>query len=122
VTLATVERDGQILACDLQVAHGFLARLVGWIGRRNVRAGVGLLLPGVRAVHTVGLRTAIDVAFLAADGRVLAVRRRLRPWRAAVGPAGTAATLELPPGILAAAGVRVGDRVACSRWRPGAHR
>ena len=49
------------------------------------RPGSALLFPGCDSVHTAWMRMAIDVVFLDADGRVLAVRRGCARggWRAA---------------------------------------
>ena len=55
------------------------ARLRGMLGRAD-REGVLLLAP-CRDVHTVGMDTAIDVAFLGRDGRVSESYRNLKPGR-----------------------------------------
>lgn len=121
VAVLTVADGGPRVATDLEVADTWLARAFGWLGRRSFPAGRALWLPRARAIHTFGMRGPIDVAFLGADGAVLAVRRRLAPWRVAVGPAGTAVAVEFPPGALARAGVRPGVRLE-RRRRPAGDR
>ena len=112
-----VADGGPVVATELEVAASCLARAVGWIGRRHFPPERALWLPGARAVHTFGMRGAIDVGFLAADGRVLGVRRRLAPWRIALGPPGTVACVECAPGTFARTGVRPGVRLV-RRPRP----
>jgi uncharacterized membrane protein (UPF0127 family) len=41
------------------------------------------LLPGCRAIHTIGMHHAIDVVFCDARGRILSIREGLKPCRVA---------------------------------------
>jgi uncharacterized membrane protein (UPF0127 family) len=72
-----VLRDGDVLAAA-QVAESLPARVRGLLGRSGYEGA--LFLPHTRAVHTVGMRFAIDVAFLDGSLNVLDVVR-LPPWR-----------------------------------------
>jgi uncharacterized protein len=56
-------------------------RLLGLAFLDPERAGEGLLIPRCRSVHTFGMRFALDLVFLAADGRVLELRREVPPGR-----------------------------------------
>ena len=60
-------------------------------------AGSGLLIPGCRSIHTFGMRFAIDVAFLDADGAVISRRAGVRPRRI-VADRRAFAVLEVPSG------------------------
>jgi len=55
-----------------------------------------LLISPCRALHTIGMRYAIDAAFIDRYGQVIAVVRDMPPFRIAVGPSGTYAVLERP--------------------------
>jgi uncharacterized protein len=66
----------------VRVANTFRARLLG-LALRSEPPNHGLLLPRTRAVHTFGMRFALDLYWLDARGRVVRVdrdvpRRRLR--------------------------------------------
>ena len=87
------------------VARTAAQRLLGLMGLRAMPPGSALLFPGCASVHTAWMRMAIDVVFLDADGRALAVRQRLRPWRVAR-CRGAAAVLECPAGAADAAAQR----------------
>lgn len=63
------------------MARSVRERLLGLMGLGALPAGSALLFPRCDSVHTAWMRVPIDVAFLAADGRVLEVRRSLGPWR-----------------------------------------
>ncbi|QQB38365.1 DUF192 domain-containing protein [Achromobacter deleyi] len=56
----------------------------GLLGRRPPGPRSGLLLAPCRAVHTFGMRHAIDVVFVARDRRVVKVCRALAPCRVAL--------------------------------------
>jgi len=64
----------------LRVADTFRARLLG-LALRSRPPGFALLLPRTRAVHTCGMRFALDLYWLDAAGRVVRVDRAVPPWR-----------------------------------------
>jgi len=86
------------------------ARLKGLLGSAPLPPGEGLLLERCRAVHTVGMRRAIDVVFVAADGAVLELRRGLGAGRFAV-CTGAWAVLELAAGDAWRLGLWPGCRI-----------
>jgi uncharacterized membrane protein (UPF0127 family) len=81
--VGVLEIDGKPAVARCYLARGFVCRLVGLVGTPDLRSDEALLIPGCRAVHTIGMRIPIDVAFIAQRGAALAVRERLRPNRAA---------------------------------------
>jgi len=93
-----INTTGKILVARLTIADTYWSRLLGLQFRRKPAAGAGLLLVPCNSVHTSFVRFPLDVVFLNGNGSVLAVRRNLRPWRVAVGPAGCHAVVELIAG------------------------
>lgn len=73
------------------------ARLLGLALLAAPQAGPGLLMPGCRAVHTFGMRFALDLHFLDAAGATLSVRRRV-PARRFAFERRASAVLEIPSG------------------------
>lgn len=106
---------GQSLGTRIGVADRWWPRLRGLVARPPLAAGEGLLLVPCAAVHTFGLRYPMDVAFVDAEGAVLAVYHRLAPGRWSRWHGRTAAALELPAGTLATTGTCPGDAIA---WAP----
>jgi uncharacterized membrane protein (UPF0127 family) len=84
------------------------ARRRGLLGRDGVDGA--FVFPHTRAVHTMGMKFAIDVAYLDPDGVVLDVQS-MRPWR--VGrPRWRARTgVEAERGAFERWGVHIGDRL-----------
>lgn len=80
---------------EVAIAVGVHARLFGLAYLDLEMAGNGLLIPRCHAVHTFGMRFALDLFFLDADWRPLAVRREVPPRRF-VSNRRAAAVLELP--------------------------
>jgi len=80
---------------EVPVAIGLRARTLGLsrLGRED--AGAGLLIPHCAAIHTFGMRFALDVYFLDADGAMLSSRRAV-PARRFIAHRGSAAVLEVP--------------------------
>jgi uncharacterized membrane protein (UPF0127 family) len=89
--LPTIEVGG----VEVPVAVGLRARLLGLAGLDLEAAGIGLLIPRCSSVHTFGMRFALDIVFLDARWRPLAVRRAV-PRRRVFSHRAAAAVLELP--------------------------
>lgn len=111
---AANQSRGTLLGTRIILADGWWSRFRGLLGRATLDRGEGLLLRPCRAVHMLGMRMALDIAFLDASGRVVALYPELRPggrtrWHGAARDA-----LELPPGTLAATGTREGDTIVCT--------
>jgi hypothetical protein len=101
---------GRTLATNVRVARGPVAQFRGWMGH-NIAPDAVLGLPGCAAVHTFFVRTALDVVFCDANGRVLRVIACLEPFRFSPrvrGGGGAAMCWEARAGTLAPF-VRVGD-------------
>ncbi len=94
----------------LRIAASFAQRACGLLWCAPLRDGDALLIPGCHAVHTCGMRYAIDVVFLDASGCVLAVVAGLAPWRCAA-RCRAAAVLELAAGSAARFGLVPGARL-----------
>jgi uncharacterized protein len=82
---------------EVPVAVTFRSRTLGLSRLDRGRAGVGLLLPRCRSVHTIGMRFELDLLFLDREGECLEVRRAVPPRRI-VGCRAAAAVLEIVPG------------------------
>jgi uncharacterized protein len=81
--------------------------MAGLLGRVELAADEGLLLPDCRSVHTVGMRFAIDAVFLDGEMRVRRVAAEMRPWRLA-GSWSAAQTLEIAAGAAERLAIRPG--------------
>jgi uncharacterized membrane protein (UPF0127 family) len=119
-TLALRTEQGRLA---VWVAAGFGLRLLGLAGIRALPAGRGLLIPRCAAVHTWGMRFALDVAFLdrapSPGATVLRVEREVGPrrlLRLAGRPGRHTAVLEAPAGALKQLGLEPGIVVCVSPY------
>jgi uncharacterized protein len=85
----------RFLGFEVPVATTWASRLLGLALLARERAGAGLLIPGCRSVHTVGMRFALDLLFLDRHGLVVEFCRDVPPGRVFRCPR-AAAVLELP--------------------------
>jgi uncharacterized membrane protein (UPF0127 family) len=76
--VAWLVRGDEVL-CSVEVAGEAGERLRGLLGRDGLDGA--LLLTRCRSVHTLGMRFAIDVAFLDRTGAVVSVVAPMPPWR-----------------------------------------
>ncbi len=104
-------RTGVVIADSVAGAFDSATRRRGLLGRDGMAAGEALIIAPTNAIHTFFMRFAIDVAFVARDGRVLKLRSALGPWRmsAAFRAFGV---VEAPAGAFASCGTGAGDTLA----------
>lgn len=107
------------LPTGIAVAH--VVRLDGWwakgrgvIGRPPLPLGEGVWLPGVAAVHSFFVSSALDLLFLDSQYRTLRLRPNFPPWHPLGAASGACHTLELGAGTLAAFNSAIGPGDA---WR-----
>ncbi len=104
------ERTGRILASRVEVASTSAARRKGLLGRDELPHASALVISRCNAVHTIGMRFAIDVAFVDAQGQIRKIVNGLGPWRMAVSPF-AAMAIEFAAGSLDGPAAQVGDRL-----------
>jgi uncharacterized protein len=92
---------------EAPIATGFRARLLGLAFLDRRAAGPGLLIPRCAAVHTFGMRFALDIYFLGQDEEVVGVRHAVPPRRF-VAHRGAVAVLEIPASSALGEGERNG--------------
>ncbi len=112
---------GRIVAA-VSRAESWWARGWGVLGRPALNAGEGLWLPRVASVHTLGVRFALDLLFLDAEGRAVRLAPRVPPGRWLVRADGARHVVELGAGTLARVipQVGVGDPWILERRTGGA--
>jgi uncharacterized protein len=110
VAVVNTTRDA-VLGERVAVAETSLSRMVGLLGRSGLDSGEGLLIIPSQAVHTIGMRFAIDVVFVNRKWRVVHLRPAMVPnrvtglhWRAHF-------VLELPVGVIAQTSTSLGDQL-----------
>ena len=109
--LSRVRTESGKLVCErCEIAASLWARTRGLLGRSGLEPDGGMLIDHAGSVHMFFMRFPIDVVFLSRDHTVVGVRHRLRPWRVAAARRAVA-SLELPAGRAAEAGVEKGDRL-----------
>ena len=109
--VVNASKGGTIVASRVEWAGTSSQRRRGLLGRSRLEPEEGIYLVPCKWIHMFGMGFPIDVAFLAADGRVLAVHHGLRPNRLSRIAFRAEGVLELSAGRLRATGTTVGDVV-----------
>jgi len=105
------ERTGSVIATVVEPALDSKSRRTGLLGRDRLADSHALVLAPCGAVHTFGMRFAIDVLFVDADGTVLKIVEALGAWRIAASLR-ACITVELPTGSVQRHDLRTGDRMS----------
>jgi uncharacterized membrane protein (UPF0127 family) len=103
---------GRVLAWRVRRADGWVARLVGFLPRRSIAPEEGLWFEGCGAIHTLGMRSALDVVFLDRSLRVVRVAENVPPQRLYVGARRAHVVAEFGPGFAKANPLEPGARLA----------
>lgn len=103
-------RSGDLLASRVECALDSASRRRGLLGRDAFDRGSALIIAPCGAVHTFFMRFAIDVVFVARDGRVLKTYAAVPRRRIAFSLAAFA-VIELPAGAISGPAVTPGDIV-----------
>src|SRR6202011_4945797 len=100
---------GRIVATRIDRLSSFLHRAVGLLARTTIRPDEGVWITSCKAIHTLGMRVAIDVIFVDRDGHVIRVVHNVRPNTVARSCKGAQGVVELGCGALREVDVLPGD-------------
>jgi len=92
---------------NVMLAKSFKERLIGLLGRKELKSGLGILLKPCSQIHTLFMHFAIDAVFLDSDDRVLKIVT-LKPYRISPWVIRSKSVLELPKGT-ALEVIEIGD-------------
>ena len=102
-------RQTQLAHRSELASHG-KTRRKGLLGRAGLADGEGLWILPCEAVHTFGMKFAIDLVYLDRRHKVLKTRSAVGPGRIS-GCLRAHSVLELPPGTIAASSTEPGDQL-----------
>ncbi len=105
------ETTGATVANAVRTARGWRERLGGFLGRTEIGRDEGLWFENCSSIHTLGMRTRIDVVFLDTRGLVQRIAVRVRPHLPFLGSFGACSVVELAPGTAERIDLLVGDRL-----------
>jgi uncharacterized protein len=103
-----------ILGEAIDVADTSPKRRTGLLKHEALAPGSGLWIVPCEAVHTFGMKFAIDVAYLSKKRTVLKIRREMPRRRMSV-CLRAHSVLELPAGMLSHTGTEPGDQLEFER-------
>jgi uncharacterized protein len=108
---------GLVLADTIEAAFESGSRKRGLLGRDSLGERTAVIIAPSSAIHTFGMRFAIDVLFVNRRGEVLKRVTGLKRWRIAVRPRAFAA-IELAAHHAGVARTACGDRLLVERELP----
>jgi uncharacterized membrane protein (UPF0127 family) len=103
--------SGAIIATRVGWANSFLVRAIGLLAHAQVRPDEGLWFDRCSAIHTLGMRTPIDVIFVDRDNVVIRLCPNVAAWQWAVVCRRARGVIELGCGALRGADIAPGDRL-----------
>ena len=101
---------GVLLGEAILVADSSRDRRTGLLKHTGLKMGEGLWIVPCEAVHTFGMKFAIDVVFLSRKRKVLKIRKDMKQRRIAI-CLRAHSVLELPAGLLQQTGTVPGDQL-----------
>jgi len=97
-----VSQSGDTIATTVEIANSWWQRFKGLQFRKPLPDGHAILLRPCSSIHTFWMRFSIDVVFLSEEGRIVEIRKGVRPWRIVLPKPGSFVVLEMTAGALPA--------------------
>lgn len=95
-----------------RVANTIWTRFKGLIGVRELMPGDGLAIVPCNGVHCMFMSIPIDVLYVSADHRVVALDPQMKPWTIGRFHRDARYVIELPAGTIERTGTAVGDQLS----------
>ena len=73
-------KTGAIIADNLEMKDSYLGRLIGLLGKKELKKGQGIILKPCAQIHTCFMRFGIDVVFISEDLKVLKIIKNMGSW------------------------------------------
>lgn len=105
---------GVLLVARGRVANTIWTRFKGLIGVRELAPGDGLAIIPCNGIHCMFMSIPIDVVYVSADHRVVALDPEMQPWAVGRFYRGAHYVIELPTGTIRQSGTAVGDQLRVS--------
>jgi hypothetical protein len=102
----------QCIAAHVQEAATFFSRTRGLLGRSHLAQDEALLIRPCNAVHTFGMRFAIDVLWVSSSHALVGVCPDMPPWRISRIYWNAHYVIELSAGTISRTDTRIGDTLA----------
>jgi uncharacterized protein len=110
------ETKGTFLAFKVRVADSILGRLVGLLGKRNLKPDAGVWIVPANAIHTIGMLFSFDVVMIDKDFRVVKVIEMVKPFRIILPKRHAESVIELPAHAIFRSRTQVGDQLLIDRY------
>lgn len=104
--------NGRLLAEEGSLANNFLSRLKGWLGKKTMPEGEGLIICPCTMVHSMGMKIDIDVLFLSVSNEIVYIIEEMIPNRISPNIKTAHYVIELPAGQVLRTGTAVGHTVS----------
>lgn len=111
--------SGRRLDCRVRQARSVFSRMRGLLGHAPLEADQALLISPCNSIHCIGMRYAIDVAYLSAQGDIVKLVPAVQPWGFSA-CAGGRQVVEFAAGAIERLGLRVGQRLVIRVEEAGA--
>ena len=100
-----------ILINNARVANTYWLRLRGLLGSAPLKTGEGLVLVGVKSIHTLFMTFSIDIVYVDKNYSVIKISENMVPYRLGSYVSQCAYVLEMPVGTIADSSTTVGDQL-----------
>lgn len=104
-----------ILAENAAVANTLISRIIGLLGRRELKKGEALILLPCYQIHTFFMRFPIDILFVNKKDKVIAAICNLKPWRITPLYFTASFAAELPAGTIKTTSIQIGDILSLNK-------
>jgi len=76
-----LNEKNKIILDNVFIANNFISRLVGLMGKKQVKNNTGLLISPCNSVHTFFMKFNLDIIFIDKNNIILKIYRNMSPWK-----------------------------------------
>lgn len=111
IKIFEIETSDGLKKLEIEIADGFLKRLLGLMGRKKIPQGRGLLLLPCNSVHMLFMRFPIDVVYVDENFVIKKIVKNLPTWTGISICFGAKAALEFSAGEVERLNFEIGNSI-----------
>lgn len=101
----------KVVCNNCSLADTFITRVVGLIGRKELKKDEGLVITKCRSIHSFFMKFPICAIFIDRDGKVVKILDNFKPYRVSGYYYKADKVIELPAGKAAETKTEIGDTI-----------
>lgn len=111
--ICILNKENTLLFDEAQITTNFSDRLIGLLGRHEIKENEALCIKPCKCIHMFFMRFPIDVAFVNASGAIIYLIENLKPWSITKKIKNSDYVIEMPVGAIKKKKIQYKTKIIC---------